>query len=45
MKTYFTKGLSDLPCFRETDLKQRMIIVRKAVAMLEREHFQPKSAR
>jgi hypothetical protein len=45
MKSYFTKGLSDLPCFRETDLKQRMILVRKAVALLEREHFQPKSAR
>ena len=36
IKSYFTK---DLNCFREQDIKQRMILVRKAVAVLERDHF------
>ena len=36
IKNYFKK---DLQVFKEEDLKKRMILVRKAVAMLEREHF------
>ena len=37
IKNYFKK---DLQVFREEDLKKRMTLVRKAVALLEREHFQ-----
>ena len=40
MKTYFKK---DLQVFRDDELKKRMILVRKAVAMLEREHFNNQS--
>jgi hypothetical protein len=36
IKTYFKK---DLQVFKDEDLKKRMALVRKAVAMLEREHF------
>lgn len=36
IKNYFKK---DLQVFKDEDLKKRMILVRKAVAMLEREHF------
>ena len=36
IKTYFKK---DLQAFKDDELKKRMILVRKAVAALEREHF------
>ena len=36
IKTYFKK---DLQVFKDEDMKKRMVLVRKAVAMLEREHF------
>lgn len=36
IKTYFKK---DLQLFKDEDLKKRMALVRKAVAILEREHF------
>ena len=36
IKKYFKK---DLECMKEAELKKRMGLVRKAVALLEREHF------
>ena len=42
IKSYFKK---ELPFFKEADSKVKMIMVRKIVAILEREHFNKQTAK